>query len=172
MMKAPLFLYFCGILYRYETTIQRGNLILTDLLENQILIASLLAWLSAQLLKVVLYAVVNREFRISRLFGDGGMPSGHSAAVTALAASSGLHYGLGSFQFAVTSILAIIVMHDAMGVRQESGKHTKIINELMEWLDPESPLQPEEKLKELLGHTPLQVACGMLVGLCAARLIF
>ena len=144
---------------------------MTDLLGNQILIASLLAWLVAQVLKVILDAVVNRKFRISRLFGDGGMPSGHSATVTALAVSSGLCYGLGSFQFAVTGILAVIVMHDAMGVRQESGKHAEILNKLIDNLHTESLLHSVPRLKELLGHTPLQVAGGTLVGLCTALLV-
>ena len=144
---------------------------MTDLLGNQILIASLLAWLAAQVLKVILDAVVNRKFRISRLFGDGGMPSGHSATVTALAVSSGLRYGLGSFQFAVTGILAVIVMHDAMGVRQESGKHAEILNKLIDNLHTESLLHSVPRLKELLGHTPLQVAGGTLVGLCTALLV-
>ena len=144
---------------------------MTDLLENQILIASLLAWLAAQVLKVILDTVVNRKFRISRLFGDGGMPSGHSATVTALAVSSGLRYGLGSFQFAVTGILAVIVMHDAMGVRQESGKHAEILNKLIDNLHTESLLHSVPRLKELLGHTPLQVAGGTLVGLCTALLV-
>ncbi len=144
---------------------------MTDLLGNQILIASLLAWLVAQVLKVILDAVVNRKFRISRLFGDGGMPSGHSATVTALAVSSGLRYGLGSFQFAVTGILAVIVMHDAMGVRQESGKHAEILNKLIDNLHTESLLHSVPRLKELLGHTPLQVAGGTLVGLCTALLV-
>ena len=94
------------------------------------------------------------------------MPSGHSATVTALAVTSGLEYGYDSPVFAVCVILAVIVMHDAMGVRMEAGKHAKAINELLEMLDSEET--PEVKLKEFLGHTPMQVCCGAVLGFIVA----
>jgi len=135
-------------------------------LNNPLLINALAAWLAAQVIKTVIYAIVNKSLDFHRLFGDGGMPSGHSATVTALAATAAMTCGFDSPVFAVSAIVAVVVMHDAMGVRLEAGKHAKAINELMEMLD--SNLAPEEKLQEFLGHTPLQVCFGALLGLVIA----
>ena len=142
---------------------------LQELLSNHLLMNALLAWAVAQMIKFVLYLAVNRTLDWDRLLGDGGMPSGHSATVTALAVTAGLEYGLDSAVFAVCVVLAIIVMHDAMGVRREAGRHAQAINELLEMLS--STQTPEVKLKEFLGHSPMQVCCGALVGLVMA-LIF
>ena len=108
---------------------------LSDIFSNHLLMNALLAWATAQLLKFFIYLAVNRTIDWKRLTGDGGMPSGHSATVTALAVTSGLEYGYDSPVFAVCVILAVIVMHDAMGVRREAGRHAKAINELLEMLD-------------------------------------
>ena len=94
-----------------------------DLITNRFFIVSVSSWFVAQFLKTVIYALENKKWDWSRLFGDGGMPSGHSATVSSLAVMSGLTFGFDSFQFAVTAILAIIVCHDAMGVRQETVVH-------------------------------------------------
>ena len=104
--------------------------IFNELLANKILIAGITGWASAQVIKAILYTILNKEFRLERLFGDGGMPSGHSATVSAMAMMSLLHYGIGSFEFAISTMIAIIVMHDAMGVRLETGKQAEVINEL------------------------------------------
>lgn len=141
----------------------------TALVQNHLLINALASWLIAQLVKVLLYALVNRRLDWKRLFGDGGMPSGHSATVTALAATAALECGLDSPAFAISTILAVIVMHDATGVRRQAGEHAKAINELMEALN--SDMAPEDKLQELLGHTPLQVFFGALIGLTVALLM-
>jgi len=130
------------------------------------LLSAVLAWLTAQIVKTILYAAVNHKLDWQRLFGDGGMPSGHSATVTALAVSAALVCGLDSAAFAVSAVLAIVVMHDAMGVRLEAGKHARAINELMELLG--SSVAPEEKLQEFLGHTPMQVVLGALLGAAVA----
>ena len=97
------------------------------------------------------------------------MPSGHSATVTAMALTAAYEYGTGSFQFAMLAILAIIVMHDAMGVRQETGKQAVVLNQLMELLNPET-FTDEQKMKEFVGHTPLQVFFGFLLGVVVAVL--
>ena len=141
-----------------------------SLLLNQVLISSILAWAAAQIIKAVLFAIMNRRFDITRLFGDGGMPSCHSATVTSMAVSSAIVCGFASPLFALSAIVAIIVMHDAMGVRLETGKQAKLLNELMEKLT-DSGFSSEEKLKEFVGHTPLQVLCGGLVGLAIALLV-
>lgn len=139
---------------------------LVALLGNPILITAVASWTVAQVLKVIINAIINKEFSIERLFGDGGMPSGHSATVTSMATVTALIYGLGSFEFAVTAILAIIVCHDAMGVRQETGKQAVILNELIEAFEALSKKDlPEVKLKEFVGHTPIQVAVGIALGI-------
>ena len=143
---------------------------LLQLVSNKILIGSLSAWVVAQVLKTILYAAINKTFDIKRLFGDGGMPSGHSATVTSMAISCGLVYGFDSGIFAIAAIVAIIVMHDATGVRLETGKQAKIINELVEHLK-DKRIPDEEKLKEFVGHTPLQVLCGALLGVIVAIII-
>lgn len=142
---------------------------LSALLHNSLLINPLLAWIAAQIVKAIVYAVANKSVDWKLLTSDGGMPSGHSATVTALAVTSAMDYGFGSAVFAVSFILAIVVMHDAMGVRLEAGKHAKAINELMALMY--SDLKPEEKFKEFLGHTPLQVFFGALLGLGIAVLL-
>ena len=142
---------------------------LMKLLNNHLLLNALAAWAAAQVLKTLIYAVVNRTLDIRRLFGDGGMPSGHSATVTAMAATAGLEYGLDSAVFAVAAIVAIIVMHDAMGVRLEAGKHAKVLNDLLKTVS--SDMETEVKLKEFLGHTPLQVCFGALLGLVMALIL-
>ena len=106
-----------------------------ELLANRVLIAGITGWASAQVIKAVLYAILNRNFSIERLFGDGGMPSGHSATVSAMATMAFFHYGVGSFEFTISAMLAIIVMHDAMGVRLETGRQAEVINEMRTLLD-------------------------------------
>lgn len=142
---------------------------LWDLLKNPLLVTAVSSWLIAQVIKTVIHAIIYKKWDIARLFGDGGMPSGHSATVTSLALISGLIYGFGSFQFAVTAVLAIIVCHDATGVRQETGKQAVIINELVRAFEALTTEDlPEVKLKEFVGHTPVQVIAGTLVGVLNA----
>lgn len=142
---------------------------LIDLLTNKFLLVSLSSWFAAQVLKTILYALETKKLDINRLFGDGGMPSGHSATVTSLAVFSGLTFGFGSFQFAATAILAIIVCHDAMGVRLETGKQAVAINEILEAFELIHPNKiSEANLKEFVGHTPIQVIAGILLGILNA----
>ena len=146
---------------------------LSALFTNQFLIIPLCSWFTAQVLKTVIHSVINRKFDITRMVGDGGMPSGHSATVTSLAVVSALVYGCGSFEFAVTAVLAIIVCHDAMGVRLETGKQAEVINDLIEIIDMLTTEKlPEVKLKELVGHTPLQVSAGIIVGIANAFFMY
>ena len=136
---------------------------------NDVLVVSLASWLIAQLIKIIINAVVNKRFDIERLFGDGGMPSGHSATVTAMALMVGFRLGFDNPVFGVAMVFAIVVMHDATGVRQEAGKHARSIIELTDLFN-EYLLEHDErvkldKLKTLVGHTPLQVICGAGVGI-------
>lgn len=146
---------------------------LIDLLTNKFLLVSLSSWFVAQVLKTILYALETKKLDINRLFGDGGMPSGHSATVTSLATFCGLNFGFGSFQFAVTAILAIIVCHDAMGVRLETGKQAVAINEILEAFELLAPNKiSEANLKEFVGHTPIQVIAGILLGIINAIVMY
>ena len=124
--------------------------VLQELLHNDILLAGILSWFVAQVIKTILYAVINKELDMTRLMGDGGMPSAHSATVTAVAAMTGLLCGFGSPLFALACILAIIVMHDAMGVRLETGKQAKLLNEMVTLLEAlgQPKLSMEKKLKD------------------------
>lgn len=137
----------------------------SDLLSNKILVAAFFGWFVAQLLKTIIYVIVNRNFNPERLMGDGGMPSSHSSTVMALVTATGLNYGANTFEFAMAGVLALIVMHDAMGVRRETGKQAVVINNMLDWfVATNKNLPPEEKLKEFVGHTPLQVLFGAILG--------
>ena len=142
---------------------------LLELLTNPFLLTSLSSWFVAQVLKTIIHAIETKKLDFERLIGDGGMPSGHSATVTSLATFCGLHFGFGSFQFALAGILAIIVCHDATGVRQETGKQAAVLNEIIEAFELLAPDKiSEANLKEFVGHTPIQVLAGILLGIANA----
>ena len=146
---------------------------LLDWITNRFFIVSVSSWFVAQFLKTVIFAIENKKWDWTRLFGDGGMPSGHSATVSSLAMLSALTCGFDSFEFAVTSILAIIVCHDAMGVRLETGKQAVKINEILEAFELIHPNKiSEANLKEFVGHTPIQVIAGILLGMINAAVMF
>ena len=145
---------------------------LQELIHNPFLIASLSAWFWAQVIKTIINAFVTKSWDLTRLVGDGGMPSGHSATVSSLAVMSALVYGVGSFAFAVSFILAIIVCHDAMGVQLETEKQAQLINEIVKTFHVLTSKElPEVKLKEFVGHTPIQVLAGIALGVLNAILI-
>lgn len=138
---------------------------LVELLNNTVFMAAASGWLIAQILKTIIDTGINKSFSPERLTGSGGMPSSHSSTVCALATASCLQYGAGSFAFAVSAIMAIIVMYDARGVRRETGIQAQVINEMIDFFqNMGKPLSYEEKLKEFVGHTPLQVLIGALLG--------
>ena len=144
------------------------------LLSNGFLLVALSSWFWAQLIKTIIHAIVTKKVDFTRLVGDGGMPSGHSATVSSLAVSAAMVYGLGSFEFAIALGFAIVVCKDAMGVRLETGKQAAIINDIVEAfnvLTSEEKL-PDAKLKEFVGHTPLQVIAGILLGIVNAVLLY
>ena len=144
-----------------------------DLISNQFLIVGISSWAIAQVLKTIIHAAIYKKLEWERLFGDGGMPSGHSATVTSVATMSALACGLGSFEFAIAAILAIIVCHDAMGVRRETGKQAVIIIEMIELMEALTKKDlPETKLKEFVGHTPMQVAAGIIIGIANACVMY
>jgi acid phosphatase family membrane protein YuiD len=137
-----------------------------SLIDNFPLVCAGIAWITAQILKVFTGVFKMREFSMTALlFGNGGMPSSHSASVCALAVSCALAYGMSSGYFAIASLFAIIVMGDAAGVRAETGKQSKVLNRIMRDLfSAEHAGEVNQNLKELVGHTPLQVVMGALLG--------
>ena len=147
--------------------------LILDILSNKTLIAASLSWLAAQLIKTSIDLVLYKSFNPERLVGSGGMPSSHSSTVCALCTMALMEYGVGSFQFSVTFILAMVVMYDAAGVRRETGKQAKVLNALLR----ENPFQwkgelLEQRLKEFVGHTPLQVFAGAVLGILIALLMY
>lgn len=146
--------------------------IFEQLIHNHILITSGIAWLISQIFKIIINLIVEKHFVWERLFGDGGMPSGHSATVTCLAVLCGWYEGYDSVLFAVAMLLAIIVMHDAMGVRRETGKQAATIKELADalnqlFVNKDAEIKTE-KLKLLVGHSPIQVFFGAVTGFLVA----
>lgn len=138
--------------------------ILTDLITNQVLISGVFGWVIAEIVKLITNTVVTKKFDIMRLFGDGGMPSAHSSTVCSVCVACIFVCGVNSPMFALSAFVAFITMHDAMGVRQETGKQAKLLNKMLE-VSNISELFTEKKLKEFVGHTPLQVFFGGLLGI-------
>ena len=144
-----------------------------DLIRNPFLITGVSSWAIAQVIKVIIHAIIYKTLSLERLFGDGGMPSGHSATVSSLAVICGLICGTGSAEFAISAIVAIVVCHDATGVRWETGKQAQILNDLIEaFNDLSKDALPEVKLKEFVGHTPIQVMAGILIGVANAFIMY
>ncbi len=142
---------------------------LAELSHNRIFMSAALGWLVAQVLKTMIYTIINKQFVAERMVGGGGMPSSHSSTVCALAVATGMEYGGGSFEFAIAAMLAIIVMYDAMGVRRETGIQGRVLNEMLEiFTNMGKEISAEAKLKELVGHTPLQVLMGAILGILIA----
>ncbi|MCM1253404.1 MAG: divergent PAP2 family protein [Clostridium sp.] len=139
---------------------------LAGLIHNPVLVAGVLGWFVAQVLKTIIHLLITKQFVWERMVGSGGMPSSHSATVCALATAAGIQYGSESFAFAISVIMAIIVMHDAMGVRRETGIQARVLNEMMTlFREMGTKMSVEDKLKEFVGHTPLQVWIGALLGI-------
>jgi uncharacterized protein len=134
------------------------------ILDNHILFVALFACVLAQILKVVVDLVQDGKLNFRSLVGTGGMPSAHSALVTALATGVGQTAGWASGEFAIALIFAIIVMYDAAGVRQAAGKQARILNQIMDEFSQGDTKFTEDRLKELLGHTPVQVIAGAALG--------
>lgn len=143
-----------------------------ELFMNKAFLAGLLGWAVAQVAKTIMYAIINRKLQLERLVGAGGMPSCHSAMVCGLASATGMLYGAGSIEFAISLCLAIIVMYDAMNVRMETGRQGKVLNDMIEIFQKMGKnISPEERLKELVGHTPFQVVIGAVIGVLVGIIV-
>jgi uncharacterized protein len=139
-----------------------------NIIHNGALLIALAASAVAQVMKLIIEYIRNRKINFRVLFETGGMPSSHSASVTALATGVGQLKGWDGAEFALATVFAIIVMFDAAGVRQAAGKQARILNQMIDELFQENPVFNETRLKELLGHTPLQVISGCALGIALA----
>lgn len=146
--------------------------LLTELTQNKILISAASGWVIAQVLKTIIHTWLTKSFVAERMVGGGGMPSSHSATVCALSTATAIQYGLDSFEFAIAAIFSLVVMYDAIGVRQEAGKQAKVLNDMIElFTHMGKDIDIEKQLKEFIGHTPLQVFCGAVLGIITAFVI-
>ncbi len=148
---------------------------LTNVFHNPLFVAAACSWLVAQLTKTIIYLIINHKFNWERIIGAGGMPSAHSATVCALVVSTAVVYGPSGFEFPMVVFFAFIVMYDAMGVRRETGEQAKVLNEIVsQWFEMGNKLQtmdPMEQFKEFVGHTPLQVLIGAILGSGIAAIV-
>ncbi len=142
-----------------------------DIIYNRVLLVALTASLIAQILKLGIGFAKDHKIDLRVLVATGGMPSSHSALVTALATGVGQSTGWSSIEFAIALIFAFIVMYDAAGVRQAAGKQARILNQIIdEFFQKEGNEFNEDRLKELLGHTPVQVLAGSALGIAISWL--
>ncbi len=146
------------------------NTVVDALWANPMLWIPISAMAGVQLFKFIYEWIREGDFDLHVLVRTGGMPSSHSAMVTSLATAVGLREGLDSALFAVSTVFALIVMYDARGVRQESGKQARVVNQIVRELFSGQPIS-EQELKELLGHTPTEVIVGALLGFAYTLLV-
>lgn len=136
-----------------------------NIINNHVLLVALVACLTAQAIKLIVEIVKNRKVNIRALVETGGMPSAHSALVTSLATGVGQTAGWDSSEFAIAVVFAVIVMYDAAGVRQAAGKQARVLNQIIDEFFQGDHHFNEDRLKELLGHTPVQVIVGSILGI-------
>ena len=144
--------------------------IFNEIIHNKCIYIPLILWFLIQTFKVLTDLVVNRKLNVKRIIGAGGMPSSHSAVVCSLAACIGKEYGFDSGIFAISVVMAFVVMYDAAGVRRAAGKQAKILNKILE-TPGMTTLEVQEKLVEVLGHTPIQVFVGAVLGVIVGGIL-
>ncbi len=142
-----------------------------EFLHNKILITTLSVWAIAQTIKVILGVVREKRFNFKWFIGTGGMPSSHAAGATALATSCGLERGFDSVEFALAAVFALVTMFDAQGVRRSAGQQAKLLNQILDDIYWKGKIE-SVKLFELIGHSPLQVLAGGLLGIFSALLFY
>jgi acid phosphatase family membrane protein YuiD len=145
--------------------------VLSELTRNAILWAAICSWAAAQLIKILIELIKKKKFNLSLIISSGGMPSSHSSFVTAMAMSVGLYEGFSSTIFAIGAVFSLVVMYDAAGVRRAAGYQAAAINMLFKLFEDQG-IKLDKNLKELLGHTPVEVAAGALLGILVAILLY
>ena len=143
-----------------------------DVFTNKILLIAVLSWFVAQVIKVILTLIKFRELDFTRLFGSGGMPSSHASFTVSLAVAVAFTTGFSSVEFALAAAFSIVVMYDATGVRRSAGEQAKILNQIVETMKNDKISDTGKKLKELLGHTPIQVFAGAVLGAFIACIFY
>ena len=138
-------------------------MVINDIMNNKVILAGLLGWAAAQFLKVVTYSIKSKKIDLTRLIGSGGMPSSHSGFVMAVAVKTGMEAGFSSPMFAIAMTFATVVMYDAAGVRRAAGNQARVINLIILDLSHKKGIQ-QDRLKELIGHTPFEVIAGAILG--------
>lgn len=136
--------------------------------KDNVVVTCILAWFIAQFIKVILTLIKDKKIDFRRFVGSGGFPSSHASFVTALATSVGIIDGFSSTEFAITVVLALVVMYDAAGVRRAAGQQARILNKIVEAWEHKDLAQTDKRLKELLGHTPKEVFAGAILGIVIA----
>ncbi len=139
-----------------------------DIWSNGPLKCAIFSWAMAQFIKVLIDLWLNKKLDWRRCFGMGGMPSSHTALVVALAISTAFQEGVGSTTFAVVFILAAVVIYDALGVRRETGRQSEVLNQIVTHVLVEGKPITEKQLRELIGHSPVEVLGGLIVGIVMA----
>lgn len=144
--------------------------IFNEIIHNKCIYIPFILWILIQSFKVLTELIINKRLDVKRIIGAGGMPSSHSAIVSSLATCVGKEYGFNSGIFAIAFVMAFVVMYDAAGVRRAAGKQAGIINKILE-TPGLTTLEVQEKLVEMLGHTPIQVFVGAILGVLAGALL-
>jgi acid phosphatase family membrane protein YuiD len=142
-----------------------------EIFQNRIFLTTLAVWFVAQTIKVVLGVLKEKRFNFRWFVGTGGMPSSHAAGASALATSVGLEYGFNSALFAVAAVFAMVTMFDAQGVRRATGYQATILNKMLDDIYWKGQIE-EQKLKELVGHTPIEVLAGFMLGVVCALMLY
>lgn len=140
-----------------------------SIFNNYVLIAGLIAWMIAQILKVPIEYIQTHRWNWALLIQPGGMPSSHSALIVGITHGIGLSIGFGTPLFALAFAISMVIIYDATGIRRQAGKHAELINAMINDLAAGNPLK-QEQLREVLGHTPLEALGGILLGLVVAQI--
>ncbi len=143
--------------------------VFSQLFENKIFLTTLSAWIITQAIKVLIGVIREKRFDFRWFVGTGGMPSSHVAGASCLATATGLEYGFDGIYFALAVSFALVVMFDAQGVRRSAGRQARILNRIMDDIYWQGRI-PENRLRELVGHTPTEVIVGFLLGVIIAIL--
>ena len=143
---------------------------INQILTNKYIYIPLLLWFFIQLFKVICDLITTKKFNFKRILGAGGMPSSHSAVVMCLSMMIGREYGFSSSIFALSLIFAAVVMYDAAGVRRAAGKQAALLNKIIDTPGLSVP-QVQERLVEVLGHTPVQVLVGAIIGVVVGLIV-
>lgn len=142
----------------------------SQILHNQILLTAIVSWALAQLIKIGIELIRTHRINWQLIFATGGMPSSHSSLVVALATATGLRQGFDSPLFAIATVLAFVVLYDAQGIRRQAENQARIINRMLQNVE-NAGIKVDKNLKELLGHTPIQVVGGTILGIIVALIM-